>query len=72
MGLSLTHFSDPKSIVGFADSIGWIESDGTYDPMIFKAPSFADQDQSPTLVEKILTLFCDREILMKERSVLTQ
>jgi hypothetical protein len=69
MGFSLTHFSDPKSVVGFGGSIGWIESDGTYDPMIFRVPTCAEQNEPPTLVEKIVDLFSARETLIKQSSI---
>ena len=36
MGLSVKGVSNPKGIIGFAESIGWIEVDGSYDPKIFK------------------------------------
>jgi hypothetical protein len=58
MGLSQTHFRIPKAIIGFPDSIGWIEADGTYDAAIFLPRKVSGG--FPTLPEKIDMLLAQR------------
>lgn len=55
VGISITHIPDPKRVVGFPESIGWIEADGTYDPRIFK-PTADRSDRFPTAAEAIISL----------------
>lgn len=56
VGLSATHFSNPKMVVGFPESIGWIEADGSYDPRIFR-PASENASQYPTVAEAVIDLF---------------
>ena len=54
VALSNTHYDLPKECIGFPENIGWIETDGSYDPSIFK-PKKGAYDQYPNLVEQIET-----------------
>jgi glycosyltransferase domain-containing protein len=56
VGLSLTNFQDPKRVVGFPDSIGWIEADGSYDPAIFR-PAMANTTRHPSAAQVVVSLF---------------
>jgi glycosyltransferase domain-containing protein len=66
VGLSLTNFKDPKRVVGFPDSIGWIEADGSYDPEIFR-PAVANTTRHPSAAQVVVSLFEGRWERMPER-----
>ncbi len=66
VGLSLTNFKDPKRVVGFPESIGWIEADGSYDPKIFQ-PAATNMARNPSAADVVVSLFEGRWESMPER-----
>lgn len=53
LGISTAHAMDPKRVIGFSDSIGWIEADGSFNPDIFRSKA-ADLRGLPTAADLLI------------------